>query len=47
VEAALEKVLFDPAERARLAEAWRIMAPRYTWEASGRETLAALIDATG
>ena len=42
VEASLEQVLFDPAERTRLAEAWRDRAARFTWAASGRETLAAL-----
>ena len=45
VEAALEQVLFDPAERIRLAAAGRGMADRYTWAASGRETLAALTGA--
>jgi glycosyltransferase involved in cell wall biosynthesis len=47
VEAALERVLFDPTERTRLAEAGRAMAGRYTWAASGRETLAALTGAAG
>ena len=42
VEASLEQVLFDPAERTRLAEAWRARAARFTWATSGRETLAAL-----
>jgi glycosyltransferase involved in cell wall biosynthesis len=47
IEAALEQVLFDPAERARLAEAWRGMAGRHTWAASGRDTLAALTSVAG
>lgn len=47
VEAALERVLFDSAERARLADAWRAMAGRYTWAASGGDTLAALTGAAG
>jgi glycosyltransferase involved in cell wall biosynthesis len=47
VEAALEQVLFDPAERTRLAEAWRGMAGRHTWAASGRDTLAALTSVAG
>jgi len=45
VEAALEQVLFDPIERARLAEAGREIASRYTWRASGADTLAALVRA--
>ena len=45
VEAALEQVLFDPAERARLADAWQAVSGRYSWAASGRDTLAALIAA--
>ena len=47
VEAALERVLFDPAERARLLEAGREVAARYAWTTSGRETLAVLVGAAG
>jgi len=45
VEAALEQVLFDPVERARLAQAGRDIASRYAWSSSGAETLAALLRA--
>ena len=45
VEAALEQVLFDPVERARLAQAGRDIAARYAWSASGSDTLAALVRA--
>jgi glycosyltransferase involved in cell wall biosynthesis len=45
VEAALDRVLFDDTERARLARAGRDVAARYSWADSGRHTLAALIEA--
>jgi glycosyltransferase involved in cell wall biosynthesis len=47
VEAALERVLFDDTERARLAhEAARTRA-RFSWAESARHTLAALVEAAG
>ena len=45
VEAALEQVLFDPVERARLTQAGRDIASRYAWSSSGADTLAALLRA--
>jgi glycosyltransferase involved in cell wall biosynthesis len=45
IETALEQVLFDAAARERLAEAGRDLSSRYSWSASGADTLAALISA--
>ncbi len=45
VETALEQVLFDAGERARLAQAGRDISARYSWTASGADTLAALVSA--
>jgi hypothetical protein len=47
VEAALEQLLFDAGERARLVLAGRDVASRYSWATSARETLAALTGARG
>jgi glycosyltransferase involved in cell wall biosynthesis len=47
VEAALERLLFDAGERARLVLAGRDVASRFSWATSARETLAALTGARG
>jgi glycosyltransferase involved in cell wall biosynthesis len=40
MSAALERVLFDAAERSRLREAGPLRAARFSWERTARETLA-------
>jgi glycosyltransferase involved in cell wall biosynthesis len=43
VEHALERVLFDDEERARLRDAARAMLPRYSWRECAQRTLQVLI----
>ena len=45
VETALECVLFDASERARMADAGVTRLTRYTWAAAARHTLDALVGA--
>ncbi|HEY6507544.1 MAG TPA: glycosyltransferase, partial [Vicinamibacterales bacterium] len=45
VEAALERVLFDASERARLTAAGHERLARYSWAACAQQTLDALVGA--
>jgi glycosyltransferase involved in cell wall biosynthesis len=42
VHAALERVLFEGAERARILEASARVLPRYSWHACAEQVLAVL-----
>jgi glycosyltransferase involved in cell wall biosynthesis len=43
IDAALERALFDEAERARVLAAAAAVLPRYSWRESARRTLQALV----
>jgi glycosyltransferase involved in cell wall biosynthesis len=45
VAAALERLLFGPAERARILQEAPSVLARYSWERAGRQTLDALLEA--